>query len=165
MDFSSIDDIKAYGFIGFKTVADLILDSSCLPNQMGVYFVLHMGKKPPMYLPVGSGGHFKGKDPNVSTDVLRANWIANTHVVYIGKAGGTGRSATIKSRLKQYLNFGQGKNVGHWGGRLIWQLSTHRDLVICWKSLMTQEPRDVEEQLLRMFIKNHGSRPFANLVT
>lgn len=44
-------------------------------------------------------------------------------------------------------------------------IADSKDLVVCWKPLLNEEPRDVEEQLLREFIKNHGSRPFANLVT
>jgi hypothetical protein len=164
MDFNDIDDIKNNGFVGFKTMSELFLDSSCLPSCKGVYFVLHINKKLPTYLLVGSGGYFKGKSPNVTMDVLKKNWITNTLVVYIGKAGSASSKATLRSRLKQYFSFGQGKNVGHWGGRLIWQITSSRDLVVCWKPLPSEEPRTVEGQLIQEFVKQHGSRPFANLV-
>ena len=42
--------------------------------------------KPGEFLAVGSGGHFKGKDPNISLADLKSNWVDNTKVVYIGKA-------------------------------------------------------------------------------
>jgi hypothetical protein len=115
------------------------------------------------FLEKGCGGHFKGKNPNVAISELQKNWVNDAKVVYIGKAGGTGKKATLKSRLKQYLHFGLGKPVGHWGGRLIWQLKHSSDLVICWKSLPTDEPRDYEAKLIKLFISKFGKRPFANL--
>ena len=66
-----------------------------------------------------TGEFFKGKNPNVVLDELKKNWIDDTLVVYIGKAGGGNSKATLKSRLRQYFGFGQGKSIGHWGGRLI----------------------------------------------
>lgn len=44
------------------------------------------------------------------------------------------------------MSFGQGKPVGHWGGRLIWQLEDVKDLIVCWKVLEKEEPRDVEKE-------------------
>lgn len=112
---------------------------------------------------VGTGGHFKGKNPNVSVSELKANWVDNTIIVYIGKAGKDGSNATLHSRLRQYFGFGQGKNVGHWGGRLIWQLKNSADLVVCWKALPTADPRTVEADLIQDFVSKFSNRPFANL--
>ena len=139
MNFNNIDDIKKAGFVGFKTMQELFVDSSQLPAIKGVYLVLNLDTKTPSYLQVGSGGHFKGKNPNVTIPELKSNWVDKTIVVYIGKAGSDTSSATLKSRLKQYFGFGQGKNIGHWGGRLIWQLATSNNLVVCWKTFKTQE--------------------------
>lgn len=163
MDFNSIDNIKKNGFEGFKTMQQLFVDSSQLPPVKGVYLVLNLDKTPPAFLPIGTGGHFKGKNPNVSPEELKANWIEKTLVIYIGKAGSDTSSATLKSRLKQYFGFGQGKNIGHWGGRLIWQLALSHKLVVCWKPLPNEDPRKYEQQLIRDFINQFGNRPFANL--
>lgn len=156
MTFNDIDEIKKAGFTGFKKMSELFLDSSMLPDNNGVYLVLTIDNKPGEFLTIGSGGHFKGKDPNISLADLKANWVDNTKVVYIGKA------TSLKSRLKDYFRFGQGKNVGHYGGRLIWQLKYSKDLVVCWKSLTT-DPREFEADLIQQFVKTFGCRPFANL--
>jgi hypothetical protein len=113
----------------------------------------------------GTGGHFKGQDPNVSLSELKDNWVEGTPVIYIGKAGGAGNTATLNKRLGQYLRFGQGANVGHWGGRYIWQLADSRDLIVCWKTLTDDDPREVEHQMIAEFKATHaGKRPFANLM-
>lgn len=156
MTFNDIDEIKKAGFIGFKKMSELFLDSSMLPDNNGVYLVLNIDNKPGEFLTVGSGGHFKGKDPNISLADLNSNWVDNTKVVYIGKA------TSLRSRLRQYFSFGQGKNIGHYGGRLIWQIKYSKDLVVCWKSLTT-DPREFEADLIQQFVKTYGCRPFANL--
>jgi GIY-YIG catalytic domain len=156
MTFNDIEEIKKAGFIGFKKMSELFLDSSMLPDNGGVYLVLNMNNKPGEFLTVGSGGHFKDKDPNISLADLKSNWVENTKVVYIGKA------TSLKSRLRQYFRFGQGKNVGHYGGRLIWQIKYSKDLVVCWKSLKT-DPREFEADLIQQFVAIYGCRPFANL--
>ena len=163
MTFNDIDEIKKTGFTGFITMKQLFLDSSVLPVIKGVYMVLNLDKNSPEFLQVGSGGHFKGKNPNVSMGELKTNWVENTIVVYIGKAGKYGSAATLRSRFRQYLGFGQGRNVGHWGGRLIWQLKNSNDLVVCWKALQSEDPRMLEANLLQKFISQFSKRPFANL--
>ena len=163
MNFNNIDDIKKAGFVGFKTMQELFGDSSQLPAIKGVYLVLNLDTKAPSYLQVGSGGHFKGKNPNITIPELKSNWVDKTIVVYIGKAGSETSSATLKSRLKQYFGFGQGKNIGHWGGRLIWQLATSNNLVVCWKALPNEDPRTFEGKLIKDFVTQYGNRPFANL--
>ena len=163
MTFYDIEEIKNAGFTGFIPMKQLFLDSSLLPAIKGVYMVLNLNKNPPEFLPVGSGGNFKGKNPNVSIFELKANWVENTIVVYIGKAGKDGSAATLRSRLRQYFGFGQGKNVGHYGGRLIWQLKNSNDLVVCWKALPTEDPRIHEANLIQQFTSRFFKRPFANL--
>jgi hypothetical protein len=161
--FNNIEDIKKAGFVGFKTMQELFIDSSQLPSTKGVYLILNLEKKMPAYLTVGTGGRFKGKNPNVSLQRLKSNWIDKAIVVYIGKVGSQGGTATLKSRLKQYFSFGQGKNIGHWGGRLIWQLASSNNLIVCWKSLPDDDPRIFEKKLIKDFGSQFGNRPFANL--
>ena len=52
--------------------------------------------------------------------------------------------------------------MGHWGGRLIWQLENHADLLVCWRAT-TEEPRRVEESMLAALEIHYGRLPFANL--
>ena len=165
MDFNNIDEIKQAGFLGFKTMKELIIDSSSVPKNKGVYFILNPKNKKAQYLDIGTGGRFKGKDPNISVEKLKSNWVDNSLVIYIGKAGSETGRATLNSRLKQYLKFGQGKNVGHWGGRLIWQLKSSSNLIVCWKPLPNEDPRTIEKQFIQKFkSKFSNKRPFANLV-
>ncbi len=151
------------GFVGFVPIHALRLDRSRIPEVRGVYAVLRLAEDEVEFLPSGSGGHFKGKNPNVDTALLRQNWVPKAQTVYIGKAGDPGKSATLRSRLWQYLRFGAGANVGHWGGRYIWQLSGHEDLVIAWKELPVDVPSEVESALIAAFRNSYGVRPFANL--
>ena len=158
--------LQAQGFEGFKTMGELMDGSRTqIPAQKGVYVVLRESETSPQFLSEGTGGHFKGQDPNVPISELKDNWVEDTPIVYIGKAGGTGSSATLNKRLGQFLRFGQGANIGHWGGRYIWQLADSKDLVVCWKTLTNDEPREVEHQMIQDFKVIHaGKRPFANLM-
>ena len=158
--------LQAQGFEGFKTMGELMDGPRTLiPACKGVYVVLRESESAPQFMTEGTGGFFKGKNPNVSIAELKANWVEGTPVVYIGKAGGSGSSATLQKRLGQYLRFGQGASVGHWGGRYIWQLADSRDLVVCWKTLSSDDPREVERQMIADFKAVHsGKRPFANLI-
>jgi len=163
MDFNSIEDIKKAGFTGFKKMSELFIDSSSIPKSKGVYLVLNPKFEKAEYLQIGTGGYFKGKNPNVTLNELKLNWVDNSLVVYIGKAGSETSSATLHSRLKQYFAFGQGKNIGHWGGRLIWQLKNSADLIVCWKLLPNDDPRTFENSLIKKFVVEFSKRPFANL--
>lgn len=163
MDFKNIDELKKAGFEGFKKMSELFVDSSAIPKIKGVYLVLNPNFKKAEYLQIGTGGYFKGKNPNVSFNELKSNWVDNSLVVYIGKAGSETSNATLHSRLRQYFGFGQGKNIGHWGGRLIWQLKNSSDLIVCWKTLPNDDPRIFENQLIKKFVAEFSKRPFANL--
>jgi len=163
MHFNDIEEIKSEGFSGFKTVRELWLDRSSIPKRKGVYLVINPNHSNVEFINPGVGGFFKGKNPNVSIADLKSNHVDNSQVIYIGKAGSPTGQATLNSRLGQYLGFGQTKNIGHWGGRLIWQLKNHSDLVFCWKPTPNEDPREVEKLLLASFIKEYGQRPYANL--
>ena len=157
MHYKDLEELKSAGFVGFKTVAEM-QSGGCreLPLAGGVYMIIRPLNKKPQFLQVGSGGHFKGKDPNVSIEELKANWVDNTCVLYIGKA------TSLKKRLSQYMSFGRGSNVGHWGGRLIWQLADVGQMLVCWKTT-SDVPRKVEENMIADFKDQYGQWPFANL--
>ncbi|WP_208644989.1 hypothetical protein [Mucilaginibacter kameinonensis] len=162
LTFNDLKEFKEMGFEGFKSISELFQSSSTLPDEQGVYCILTPINGICNFLEVGCGGHFKGKNPNVSLQELKRNWVLGSQVIYIGKAGGEGRKSTLRTRLRQYLKFGHGKPVGHWGGRLIWQIQNSSDLIVCWKSLPSQEPREYEAELIRHFVSRFGQRPFAN---
>jgi len=69
-DFNNIIQIKQAGFEGFKTKGELFIDSSYVPKVKGVYFVLFQSSKP-SFLEVGTGGFFKGNNPNISLEILK----------------------------------------------------------------------------------------------
>lgn len=163
MNFKNINTIQKNGFSGFKTVKELWVDKSDIPKTKGVYLVINPNFNKAEYINPGVGGFFKERYPNISKDALKGNFVQKSPVIYIGKAGSPTGNATLHSRLGQYLRFGQTKNVGHWGGRLIWQLKNHPELIICWKPTPGDDPREIEKQLLADYIKQFGKRPFANL--
>ena len=60
--------------------------NDAVPYVSGVYFVLYISDKAPVFVENGSGGHFKGMNPNVGIHELQKNWVNGTQIVYIGKA-------------------------------------------------------------------------------
>lgn len=166
MEYRTIDDLKKAGFEEFRTVEKLKEDLSDIPAVAGVYMVVYQGDGMPEFLENGTGGLKRKKDkngkvkitnPNVPVSELESNWVNGTCVVYIGKA------TTLSKRISQYLRFGNGENIGHWGGRLIWQIKDSKDLQLCWKPVDTN-PREEEKRLIADFKRQYdGKRPFANL--
>lgn len=153
------------GFAGFVAVRRLMADMSVVPNVPGVYALLRESSAAPTFLEKGTGGFFKRKDPNVGIAELESSWVEDSSIMYFGKAGGTDSTATLRERLGDYMKFGQGRPVGHKGGRYVWQLADAKDLLVCWKTLdvAVAEPREVEKQLISDFKAEHGGRrPFAN---
>ena len=163
MEYGNIKNLKQAGFEGFVPVKDLLAGKTdVIPAQPGVYMVVTPDNFDHSFLEVGTGGYFKGRNPNVQQSVLEASWVPDTCVLYIGKAGGGTSSATLRKRIGQYLRFGTGEPVGHWGGRFIWQLKYAESLLFCWKS--TDRAREDEAALISDFKAQHsGRRPFANL--
>ncbi len=157
-------NIKNMGFNGFLKISELKNNLSAIPDKKGVYFVLRPNDNDVEFIEKGTGGFFKDRDPNVSINELKQNWIKESNIVYIGKAGGSLSNSTLRSRLKQYLSFGEGKKVGHWGGRFIWQIKNIDDFLICWKELETEDPRAFEHALLNEFENEYGRLPFANII-
>lgn len=155
-------DLIDNGFDGFISIKDLWSDKSMIPKKMGVYMVLNVEQSVKFINP-GVGGFFNGKDPNVDISILKDEYV-NSLVVYIGKAGGSSVKQTLFERIGQYLSFGRTKNVGHSGGRYIWQLKNHKNLEICWKIIKNEEPINVERELLSSFMKEFGKLPYANLL-
>lgn len=150
--FGSIESIRNAGFLGFVTIDELRKKRlSQVPEEAGVYLALRTEATPPVYLEVSPAGHFKNEDPTVPVSKLRSNWVGGTPVLYIGKAGDSTGKATLRSRLNQYLKFGAGHPVGHWGGKYIWQIVGSGSFIVCWKPTPNPIPREVEHQLIEQF--------------
>ena len=158
------DDLIGNVFKGFYKVRDIREGRASIPASKGVYIVYRDSVEYPDFIEPGTGGFFKGINPNVHVDVLKEEWIENENVLYIGKAGGINNNGNLRSRIRLYVSFGYGANIGHKGGRYIWQLSDSRSLLIAYKIIKDEEPRDVEIKLLESFTEQHNGRlPFANL--
>jgi hypothetical protein len=164
MGFDSVAALAADGFTGFVSVSEL-QRSLCrqVSDEKGVYMVISKSTAAPAFLAESIGGHFKGRNPTVDVEALSRQWVNDVVVLYIGKAGSADGSAMLRSRLKQYMKFGLGKAVGHWGGRSIWQLADSHNLQVCWKPTPDEEPREVESRLIAAFKQRYGQRPYANL--
>lgn len=135
-------------------------------DACGVYMIIYQQSNKPIFLQEGTGGWFKGKDPNVSLERLNDNWVTfNSYedkILYIGKAGGKKIKETLIGRIKLYMKFGNRYPVAHWGGRFIWQIDNVNKLEVYYKE--DNDPRGEERKLIEYFQEKHsGRRPFANL--
>ena len=146
--------LERAGFVGWMPFAS-IRASGC-PSAGGVYVITHGGSEPPAFAERSCGGWFKRKDPAVALEALAANWVTGAEVVYIGKAD------RLMRRLIQFADFGAGRPVGHWGGRLIWQLHEVDALRVAWKETPGRLPVEVESKLIADFREAYGKPPFAN---
>lgn len=126
------------------------------PEAPGVYVVVRRSAEPPDFLETSVGGHFKGRDPSVPLGRLRAKWLDGVETLYIGRAG------SLRARIDQLARFGRGEPIGHWGGRLLWQLEDHEQLLVAWRC--SESPQEAEADLVERFIEAHGALPYANLV-
>jgi hypothetical protein len=153
MDFTrkALEHAGFVGWIPFQSIR-----SSGCPNTGGVYVVTFGANDPVRFADSSCGGWFEGRDPSVSMEALHANWVDDAEVVYIGKAD------ILRRRLMQFADFGAGKPVGHWGGRLIWQLPNPDALVVAWKETPGLVPEEVEAEMIAMFRHEYGKPPFAN---
>ncbi len=153
MEFTR-EGLATEGFAGFVTWNDLLWDG--VPASPGVYVVVKESPDRPEILCRNPAGWFKERDPTVGRATLEAAWVEGCSVVYVGKA------ARLRTRLRQYRDHGQGKPVGHWGGRYIWQLGGSGDLRVAWKAT-DEDPRLLEQEMLAAFLERYSQLPFANL--
>jgi hypothetical protein len=148
------------GFAPWVRFADLESALSLIPVQAaGVYVVLRDTLADPEWRVPSSVGDTWRRDPTVSIEALQANWVAGANVVYIGKA----KEGQLRTRLRAYLRFGQGRGGRHWGGRLVWQLDDPWGLEVAWRIDSARDALDIERELLAAFrIAHEGRPPFAN---
>ena len=147
--------LERAGFVGWVPFNQM-REEDQVPRSGGVYVVVRASTDKPEFLEANPGGRFKGKNPTVPDETLRLNWVDSAEVVYIGKAD------DLRRRLRQFADFGAGKPIGHWGGRLIWQLAESDTLLIAWKETPGEVPVDAETALIADFRAAFGKPPYAN---
>ena len=150
--FAALSDAGFEGWLPF----DRLLEADPCPQGGGVYVVNLPSGGLSRFSATSCGGWFKGKDPTVPMEALTANWVNGAETVYIGKAD------NLRRRLREFAKFGSGHPIGHWGGRLIWQLENRSDLQVAWKLTPGLNPLSVEAQLIADFRAEYGKPPFAN---
>src|SRR6266852_2965521 len=131
-----------------------------LPTACGVYVVLRSCAGVPEFLFKSDAGWFKGQNPTYPAEVVRANWIPAATVVYVGKAAG---QKGFRARVRQLVDFGFGKPVGHRGGRLLWHLADFGELQLCWRECPGSRADSVETSMIADFRAVHCANPFANM--
>lgn len=130
-----------------------------------MYVVFRTDPGEPMFLERSVAGPHYGKDLTVPVAELADVWTEGASVVYIGKAGGPKSRATLRGRVGRFRNQGRGSSAGHAGGKYVWQLADHAELLVAWKETPGEIPRAVEEGLIAAFRREHGRWPFANLTS
>lgn len=154
-------ELTARGFTGFVPFAMPSLLQ--VPKVPGVYALVHTDNWLPVFRATTTVGRRSGKPaPAVPISMLRGAWVEDASVLYLGKAGSHTGSATLHSRVEQYLGTGAG-GTAHTGGRYIWQLDNPHQLLLAWQPTPREDPEAVEDALLEAFSADHGSLPFANI--
>ena len=74
--------LEESGFADVESVSALQRSMSRVPRDPGIYVVLAPSTGEGRFLPEGTGGAFKGKDPNVATDLLASRWHASASVAW-----------------------------------------------------------------------------------
>ena len=146
--------LESSGFEGWNAFVELARRLDALTLSGGVYIVFRFDGEP-RFLGDSPGGRFKGRDPSVSLDALRANWVTCAEVVYIGKAD------NLRRRLREYARFGEARRSAT-GAAVIWQLEDSAELLIAWRETPGLVPRDVEAEMIAAFRAEFGKPPFAN---
>lgn len=151
----SREDLVSRGFEGSVSLRQLPRRPETIPNVSGVYAVVRACSDPVAFVGKSAGGHFKGRDPSVARGTLTRAWINGTDTMYLGRA------RLLRRRIDELARFGRGESVGHWGGRYLWQLADHDNLLVAWHVATDYVER--EAALIDEFRATHGGLPFANL--
>jgi hypothetical protein len=119
-----------------------------LPDELGT----------PTFLHSSGAGRFKDLDPSYPSETVINAWVPGAKIVCVGKAG-----SSLRRRIREFVDFGFGKRIGHRGGRMLWHLKDHRELIIRWQVRLNADDADKQESsLIDSFRTAKGKRPFAN---
>ncbi|MFL0242648.1 hypothetical protein [Mycobacterium sp. SMC-17] len=154
--------IDLSGFTGWVPFEQL--PTAGVPTEPGVYVVVRPSDDSPKFLDVSPAGHFKGKDPTVAVAQLHALWVPGERVIYIGKANlSADGKRHLRTRLDEFRKFGAGAPIAHSGGRRIWQLTDHTELLVGWRVTADADATKIETKMLADFRSHYGRLPFANM--
>ncbi len=156
----SAEALRAAGFEGFATVADLAR-SGCLevPVARGVLVVVREPADPPRFMPSSPAGRYRGMNPSVKPEVLEKRWVPGAVVLYVAAADGTGVRNQLQQRIKRSIRYGSGAAIGAEGGSALWQLADHRRLRFAWRA--GEGATELAAAMLAAFEARHGAPPFA----
>lgn len=138
------------------TLGELIrLNCSNIPEEPGVYWILS---------PEGFSIRFHQmpyhpKCKLYPVELLQAK-LTNCNdkqILYIGKAQG---KKGLRQRVRQYMNYGQGKSNIHQGGRAVWQIEDSEFLLLGYEVCHHADVR--ERQLLSEYRAQNFFYPLAN---
>ena len=114
--YNSLESLKKNGFEGFVSVKDLCNERRCIPKKMGVYFVVLPNQNNVDFIENNLAGIRGRRNPTVSIAGLEQNWVSNTLVLYIGKAGAPNKKSTSETRINCLLKHGMGSDsAADWG--------------------------------------------------
>lgn len=164
LNLESLEGLKEYGFEGFLTVRTL-RDEDCasVPAETGVYLVVRDWTEPPRFMPKSPAGFLRGQAPSVPVETLQEKWIEGACVLWIGHAHGPGVRHRLHQRIKRMIRFGSGKQVAHWGGRYLWQMSGANALRFAWFPTDKRESDKLFNRVFKAFDERYDALPFANL--
>ena len=156
--------LEQQGFEGFLLVGQLRHDRcEALPNLPGIYAVVRETIEKPEFMTRSNAAEYRGESPTRPIDELIECWVPRAQILFYGRAFGPGVRSLIKQRVKRYMRFGQGRVVGHWDGRFVWQLRDHSSLRIAWKVIESGDLQAAEDELQLRFSAHYGEPPFANM--
>ena len=163
IDPTSQEGLRQAGYEGFVTIGTLREEGLLkVPAHAGVYLALYPSNDPPRFLPVSPAATLGRQEATIPVGELEEDWVEEAYLLFAGSAGGKGKSATLRSRLQHFLDFGRGQKVSHRAGRAIWQIVRSSTLQICWQATAGGDPWGKRNSLLTAFKRQHGSAPFAN---
>ncbi|MCW2134265.1 virulence RhuM family protein [Arthrobacter sp. VKM Ac-2550] len=155
-------DLRRRGFTGFLSLGNL--DLQRVPVSPGLYAVLSNDPERLAAAPKNVGGWFKRKDPTDDVEKLSRRLSLHVPLLYIGKAdAGSKGNRGLRARINEFVRFGNGEPVGHWGGRYLWQLVNPQELVLAWLPIDSGPASSLESAMLEEFYNLYGQLPFANL--
>lgn len=150
------EPVDLSGFNGWLTFAELA--SATVPRGAGVYVIVRPTDLTPEFR---ADAPYRGDAPFPVADV-EARWVHGERLVYIGMATLGKRRDGLHRRLRQFRKYGAGGAPRHSGGRRIFQLADHADLLVAWRVTDDAEARHTERAMIAAFQAHHGVRPFAN---
>jgi hypothetical protein len=149
--------LEQRGFKGFVSVRELVATRcAAVPQHPGVYVVVRVDQGTPRFRRRSVGGWYKNLDPTVAPAVLKARWVPETDVLYIGRS-----QPPLDGRVRDLVHYGTGCPVAHHGGRYLWQVQGSASFVVGWKT--DHDPVSTELKLQQAFARAYGALPFANL--